>query len=182
MASVLVVGSDRAVRRLMARILEIDGHRVLQAPDRHLALGLAEAVAVDLLVMDGPRAPTVERELIANLGAGGQAWRGPILIVGHAVETDERLGAHRAPFEEDEILHAARELLGRRTPGSAPERSMVVEAPGSGRHDAPQRRYACQECGAQWLVRTTPAPDLDELRCRDCQGPLTAVPARSEFA
>lgn len=182
MASVLVVGSDRAVRRLLVRILEIDGHQVLEAPDRRVALGVAEAVAVDLLVMDGPRALTVKRELIAGLGADGPAWRGPILIVGHGVESDERLGARHAPFEEDEILHAARELIGGGAPRRAPERSMAVDAPGSGQPDASQRRYVCEQCGTQWLVRATTARDFDELRCQECQGTLTAVSARSASA
>jgi hypothetical protein len=76
--------------------------------------------------MDGPRALTVERALIASLNGDERAWRGPILIVGHGIEIDERLDARHAPFEEDEILHAARELLGGGSPSSAPERSVVV--------------------------------------------------------
>lgn len=140
MARVLVVGTDRAVRRLLVRILGRDGHWVLEARDHAVALAVAEAASIDLLVMDGPRVLADEPELVASLRTDGRARRVPILVVGHGVQRDEWPVARHAPFDEAEILQAARDLLEGGAPGSAPERCRVARAPhpGPGPADAPQ--------------------------------------------
>jgi CheY-like chemotaxis protein len=126
---VLVVGTDRAVRRLLVRILGLDGHWVLEARDHEVALAVAEAASIDLLVMDGPRVLADERELLARLRADGRAQRVPILVVGHGVGRDEWPAARHAPFDEAEILQAARDLLDRGAARSAPERFRVTRPP-----------------------------------------------------
>src|SRR5690625_4710937 len=52
MPSVLVVDDEANIRRMVARLLESEGYRVLEAPDGRAALGEVEARDPDLVLLD----------------------------------------------------------------------------------------------------------------------------------
>lgn len=52
MASILVIDDEPSLRRSLRRILELDGHEVIEAEDGRAALALEEDRSVDLIITD----------------------------------------------------------------------------------------------------------------------------------
>jgi DNA-binding NtrC family response regulator len=52
MATILVIDDEQPIRRSLRRILELDGHVVLEAEDGRAALALEDAHEIDLIITD----------------------------------------------------------------------------------------------------------------------------------
>jgi CheY-like chemotaxis protein len=113
--SVLVVDDVESVRRLVRRVLEHMGHRVLEAGDGVEALAcLAEGRAVDLVITD-LRMPNMDGwELATRLSA--RSPRVPVLFMSGF---DEHLAVETVagpvlpkPFTAEQIGERIRQVLG----------------------------------------------------------------------
>lgn len=118
MADILVIGSEEALRRLIARILRGESHTVREAADGKEAVAHFDARTPALLVTDIVLAAHDGIETIIELRR--EMPDIPILaIVGGREGVDPRLsrgggavGSLGKPFSADELLGAVTRLLG----------------------------------------------------------------------
>ncbi len=115
MAQILVVDDDGAVRRVLRKHLETEGHQVCEAPNGDVALELMRTDPPDLLItdaympgMDGieftirVRQQGINTNIVAISGGGFKDGA-------EVLERARSLGAVRAlakPFTRDELLEA----------------------------------------------------------------------------
>ncbi|MEQ2009471.1 MAG: response regulator [Limisphaerales bacterium] len=120
MATVLIADDEQTVRDVVRRILEMDGHRVLEAVDGEEAMRKLRVEKPDLVLVDlfMPRKEGLETimqlrrtfpdvKIIAI--SGGNPTHGISFL-----ETAKRLGAHRTlakPFSMETIRDTVAELL-----------------------------------------------------------------------
>src|SRR5579862_6273517 len=84
---ILVVSAEAVIRDLLERFLEIDGHQIFAAADRSDALAAANALAVDLVVLDSDlqQSSRVRSQLLADKATSHL----PVLWVGTRHPTDD---------------------------------------------------------------------------------------------
>lgn len=115
MAQILVVDDDGAVRRVLRKHLETEGHQVREAPNGNAALELMRSEIPDLVITDAymPGMDGIELAIrvrqqginanIVTISGGGFKGGAEVL------ERAKLLGAVRAlakPFTRDELLEA----------------------------------------------------------------------------
>jgi PAS domain S-box-containing protein len=124
--TVLVVEDEPAVRSLVRRILERQGHRVLEATDGEVALALARGYGreIDLLVTDvllpGLGGPALARLLVAErpgLRAVLTSGYGDVDVSG--IRADGVVFLEK-PFSPDELIRAIGKSLGASPTGLVP--------------------------------------------------------------
>ena|SRR5439155_2288691 len=113
--TVLVVDDDASLRLLFRVNLELDGYRVLEAPDVDEAERQILAEAVDVVLLDVHVGPESGIELMRTLRQRGVAP--PIVLVTGSARLDsetqaEADGVVGKPFRLDELLGVVRRLTG----------------------------------------------------------------------
>jgi DNA-binding NtrC family response regulator len=118
MATILIVDDETGVRSLLRRILEEEGHQVIEAGNGRKAVELYRLIPTDLVILDilMPIEDGMETtwqlnrefpgvKIIAMTGGQGEE---------NFLDAAKILGAHRTiakPFEVEDLLHAVREEL-----------------------------------------------------------------------
>jgi DNA-binding response OmpR family regulator len=130
MARVLVVDDDPAVRDVLARYLQRDGHVVVQASDGDRAMDVLTQTPVDLAVLDVMIPGRNGLEICRWLRANGDT--AVILVTARAEETDRIVGLEigaddyvTKPFSPREVAARVATVL-RRTVGSQVSSSPLV--------------------------------------------------------
>ena len=113
--TVLVVDDDASLRLLCRVNLELDGYRVLEAPDVAEAERLILAEAVDVVLLDVHVGPESGIELMRTLRERGVAP--PVVLVTGSARLDagtraEADGVVGKPFRLEEIRDVVRRLTG----------------------------------------------------------------------
>jgi DNA-binding NtrC family response regulator len=120
MATILVIDDEPAVRRSLRRILELDGHQVIEAEDGRAALQAEEAHAVDLIItdvfmpeMDGIEFLIMHQERrpgipIIAISGGGFADKDFVLTDAGMIGATETLSK---PLEVDQVRAAVARAL-----------------------------------------------------------------------
>lgn len=122
--SVLVVDDEPMVREVVARYLELDGHRVHQAGDGAAARELLAEHQVDLVVLDIMLPHVDGLTLLKQLRSRGDV---PVLLLtAKGEEADRLLGLELGaddyvvkPFSPREVVARVRTILRRATPSTA---------------------------------------------------------------
>lgn len=83
-ATVLVVENDPTTRGLLHAFLEHRGHRVLSESEGEWALGVAEAEAVDLVVLDQRLSDLAGLDVLRRLRRGATTRELPVILLGGA--------------------------------------------------------------------------------------------------
>ena len=116
MAVILVVDDEKAVRNLLRELLEMDGHRILQAEDGEKALDVLHKESVDLLIADMAMPRMDSLTLIHHLRQAGSLVK--ILATAGWGEVSlpraMQLGADRTvekPFDLEELRALVKDLL-----------------------------------------------------------------------
>lgn len=126
MARILVVDDDADVRRAIRRILEPEGHEVVQAENGRAAMAVMEAESADLVVTDLYMEPMDGVELVIRLRQVDDAV--PIIAISgggwepadKVLERIRGLGVDttvQKPFDSDELRELIREKLRGAHPG-----------------------------------------------------------------
>jgi two-component system response regulator MprA len=122
--TVLIAEDDRAVRTALTRALELEGYRVLVAPDGAVALEMLEGERPDVAVLD-VMMPNVDGLTVCRrMRARGDLT--PVLLLTARVEVSDRVSGLDAgaddylpkPFAVDELLARLRALVRRSAYGS----------------------------------------------------------------
>jgi DNA-binding NtrC family response regulator len=120
MATILVIDDEPALRRSLRRILELDGHRVIEAEDGRAAFAAEEAQSVDLIItdvfmpeMDGIEFLIAHQEQspgipIIAISGGGFADKDHVLIDAGMIGATETLSK---PLQVDEVRAAVARAL-----------------------------------------------------------------------
>jgi DNA-binding response OmpR family regulator len=113
--TVLVVDDDASLRLLCRVNLELDGYRVLEAPDVAEAERLILADAVDVVLLDVHVGPESGIELMRTLRERGVAP--PVVLVTGSARLDagtraEADGVVGKPFRLEELRDVVRRLTG----------------------------------------------------------------------
>jgi len=113
--TVLVVDDDASLRLLCRVNLELDGYRVLEAPDVAEAERLILAEAVDVVLLDVHVGPESGIELMRTLRERGVAP--PVVLVTGSARLDagtraEADGVVGKPFRLEELRDVVRRLIG----------------------------------------------------------------------
>jgi CheY-like chemotaxis protein len=119
-ATILIIDDEDAIRSVIRRILERDGHTVHDAPDGGIGMQLARSelpdiVITDLIMPEREGIETIQElrnefpnlKILAISGAGSVEQGGPLMDA-------ELLGANASlpkPFQPDELLHSVASLL-----------------------------------------------------------------------
>jgi len=122
MARVLVIDDEDFIRDMLRKMLETDGHEVIEAPNGKIGATLyrenpADLVVTDILMPEADGAVTIRQlkrdypdvKIIAISGGGSIADADTCLSVA------SRFGALRVfakPFSKQDLLTAVRELVG----------------------------------------------------------------------
>lgn len=120
MYRILIIDDEEMIRRILRRMLEVEGFEVIEAPDGRAGMMLQRESPVDLVITDliMPEKEGLEtiKELreefpevkIIAISGGGWLEADPYLV------TAKRIGADRTlakPMERKSLLAAVRELL-----------------------------------------------------------------------
>jgi two-component system, cell cycle sensor histidine kinase and response regulator CckA len=116
--SVLVVDDDRGVRRLTARMLRLEGYKVIEAASGEEALSLLDTDPdVDVMVTDIVM-PAMHGLELADLALARIPKLRVVLMTGHAPELTAQLEVRNAkfplllkPFSAQQLLARVREVL-----------------------------------------------------------------------
>ena len=121
MAKILIIDDEEQVRLYLRRILEPEGHEVVEAPDGKVGLQLYREEPVDLIITDVfmPEKEGLEiiRELrseypevkIIAISGGGRTGNLDFLPL---AKTFGALRTLAKPFDRQEMLDAVQEVLG----------------------------------------------------------------------
>jgi DNA-binding response OmpR family regulator len=114
--TVLVVDDDASIRLLCRVNLELDGYRVLEAPDVAEAERLVLAEPVNIVLLDVHVGPESGIELMRKLRERGGAP--PVVLVTGSARLDSEMqaeadGVVAKPFHLDELREVVRRLTGR---------------------------------------------------------------------
>lgn len=111
---ILVVDDESSVRSLLRRILELDGHDVVEAHDGAMALEQVKACGAELVMTDMMMPVMRGNELIAKLRADPVTASIPIVVVSSeaGVESLPADGAVAKPFSIEAVLDTVRALTG----------------------------------------------------------------------
>ena len=120
MKRILVVEDDNSVRKLLVRILTVEGYRTEQADSAAAALEIIRSDPPDLVITDLLMPDQDGLELIMKIRRSGAALKIIAISAGGRIgpatylELAQKLGADRAitkPFQPETLLRAVRELL-----------------------------------------------------------------------
>lgn len=123
--TVLVVDDEESIRQLIAVMLELEGHRVLQAENGARALEIATEEAIDLVTLDVMMPGLDGWEVAAAMDADPRLSTVPRLMVSGVplLELKAAPGATRAgavlakPFDFAEFTEIVQMLLAKPVPG-----------------------------------------------------------------
>lgn len=120
MSRILIVDDDRDVRRVLRRVMEADGHTVVECPDGRDALRAMTEEQPDLVItdvympeMDGIEFLTRLREEDPDLPVLAVSG-GSLATADFVLEDASKLGADAVlskPFDIDEVRHTVRKML-----------------------------------------------------------------------
>jgi len=132
MATVLVVDDEPIVRDVVARYLERDGHRIVEAGDGDEARGLIEQEAPSLVVLD-VMLPGSTDGLALCRWIRSTSDLAVILLTARGEETDRIVGLELGaddyvtkPFSPRELATRVRTVLRRARPVAAPRQRVAV--------------------------------------------------------
>jgi CheY-like chemotaxis protein len=113
---VLVVEDEPTIRTVIARVLELDGYRVLVAENGHSALALIATLGrpIDLIVTDITMPELDGEALVAEVARHQRPP--PILVISGAGQADLQQLSHPflcKPFTPDDLRAQVRQLVGR---------------------------------------------------------------------
>ncbi len=117
---ILVVEDDDSVRRLLVRLLSVEGYRVQEAGSAAAGLEIIHSDPPDLVITDLLMPDTDGLELIMRIRRSGTSLKIIAISAGGRIGPNtylklaEKLGADRTitkPFQPETLLRAVRELL-----------------------------------------------------------------------
>lgn len=128
MALILVIDDEPAIRQMVRRSLERDGHTILEAPNGREGIALARAQHLDLIITDivMPEMEGIETILVLRgqfpvipiiAMSGGGGTRGMMFYLDAAA----KLGANATlakPFRPAQLAELVKKLLAARTGNS----------------------------------------------------------------
>jgi DNA-binding response OmpR family regulator len=118
MAKILIVDDSNMSRKMLRRILELDGHDVFEASDGMTALECYSIERPDLVMLDLMMTGLTGFEVLAMLKELDAGVR--VVIATADIQTSTRelttaagaCGLVTKPFQAEQVLDAVRELLG----------------------------------------------------------------------
>jgi two-component system, cell cycle sensor histidine kinase and response regulator CckA len=117
---ILVVDDDRGVRRLTARMLRTDGHKVLEAGSGLEALRMLENDPSIRVVVTDIVMPEMDGLALADRALARSPHLRIVLMTGHALELTAQLGLRDSPlpvllkpFTAEQLLGKVRDTLAR---------------------------------------------------------------------
>ena len=117
-ARLLVADDNKVNRLLLARSLELHGHRVSMAENGRIALEMLGREPFDLLLLDIEMPEMTGFEVLERMGADAQLRDVPVIVITAWNETREDVLAAGAadfvtkPFEPDRLREAVRSAAG----------------------------------------------------------------------
>ncbi len=110
---VLVADDDATVRTMLRTLLELDGHRVLEAPDGEVAWKLITAHQPSVVVADIQMPGLTGLQLCRKVKQGGFSVRIIVYTAGMATEDESRKAGCDAYFLKTDPLPRLREAVRR---------------------------------------------------------------------
>lgn len=133
MAKILIAEDDKALRGVLKKKLELNGHEVAEAPDGEVALKMLAESKPDLLLLDMVMPKVGGYEVLEKIRSGSGFSDVPVIVIsnsGQPVELNrvKELGAVdylvKADFEPNEVLDKVNEYLSKN-----PKPKKSVETP-----------------------------------------------------
>ncbi|MGW4514946.1 response regulator [Streptomyces sp. NPDC004393] len=135
---VLVVDDNKVIRQLIRVNLELEGLEVVTAADGAECLDVVHQVRPDLVTLDVVMPRLDGLRTVARLRADPRTRSLPVAIISactqHEVESGLDVGVDAflaKPFEPSELVQLVKELMGRRGPESAYDRSSDLDGDNS---------------------------------------------------
>ncbi len=119
MPRILIAEDEPDIRELVALILELDGHEVIQARDGQEAVEKAQAEHPDLILMDVRMPRMTGYEACETLKANPATQHIPVVFLSAKGQAGEVEAGYRAgavaylikPFDAEELLLRVKEIL-----------------------------------------------------------------------
>lgn len=134
MSTILIIEDQPQLRQRLTRILEMEGHTPLAAPDGAAGLDLARRTRPDLIICDVTMPGMDGHEVLRTLRAESATADTPfIFLTAHGEHHEQRHGMNLGaddylvkPVEIADLLAAIEARLRRRVRGTAPDFSSAV--------------------------------------------------------